>query len=49
MQPVGLHGAEAKPRVEAQLARAAHGCLHGLEALHQVILWKCAFAPYPSF
>jgi len=39
MQPVGLHGADAKPQDEAQLARAAHGFLHGLEALHKVTLW----------
>ena len=39
MQPVGLRGADAMPQNEAQLARAAHGCLHGLQALHQVTLW----------
>ena len=39
MQPVGLHGADARPQDEAQLARAAHGFLHGLEALHKVTLW----------
>ena len=33
MQPVGLSGSDAKPQDEAQFARAAHGCLHGLEAL----------------
>ena len=36
MQPVGLRGTDAKPRDETQLVRAAHGCLHGLEALHKV-------------
>ncbi|DBB06276.1 TPA: hypothetical protein ACH3X1_011852 [Trebouxia sp. C0004] len=35
MQPVGLRGADAIPEDEAQLARAAHGFLHGLEALHK--------------
>lgn len=29
MQPVGLRGADAIPEDEAQLARAAHGFLHG--------------------
>ncbi|KAL0054382.1 hypothetical protein WJX82_008061 [Trebouxia sp. C0006] len=33
--PMGLRGADAMPKDEAQLARAAHGCLHGLEALHK--------------
>lgn len=42
MQPVGLRGADAVPTDEAQLARAAHGCLHGLEALHKVTMWICA-------
>ena len=37
-QPVGLHGTDAKPQNEAQVAHAAHGCLHGLQALHQVTL-----------
>ena len=37
-QPVGLHGTDAKPQNEAQVAQAAHGCLHGLQALHQVTL-----------
>ncbi len=41
MQPVGLSGADAKPQDEAQLARAAHGCLHGLEALHKVTSCMC--------
>lgn len=41
LQPVGLRDAAAIPKDEAQLARAAHGCLHGLEALHQVTLWVC--------
>ena len=41
MQPVGLRGADAMPKDEAQLARAAHGCLHGLAALHKVTLWVC--------
>ncbi len=44
MQPVGLRGADATPKDEAQLARAAHGCLHGLEALHKVTLWVCVCA-----
>ena len=44
MQSVGLHGADAMPKDEAQLARAAHGCLHGLEALHKVTLWDCVRA-----
>ena len=39
MQPVGLRGADAIPEDEAQLARAAHGFLHGLEALHKVTSW----------
>ncbi len=38
---MGLRGADAAPKDEAQLARAAHGCLHGLEALHKVTLWVC--------
>ena len=41
MQPVGLRGARAMPEDEAQLARAAHGFLHGSEALHKVTLWGC--------
>lgn len=41
MQPVGLRGADAMPKDEAQLARAAHGCLHGLEALHKVTMRIC--------
>ena len=36
MQPVGLRGVDAMPKNEAQGARTAHGCLHGLEALHKV-------------
>jgi len=44
MQPVGLRGADATPKDEAQLARAAHGCLYGLEALHKVTLWVCVCA-----
>ena len=44
LQPVGLRGADAKPKNEAELARAAHGCLHGLEALHKVTSWVCMSA-----
>ena len=36
MQPVGLRDVDAMPKTEAQLAQTTHGCLHGLEALHQV-------------
>ena len=48
MQPVGLRGADAIPKDEEQLVRAAHGCLHGLEALHQVTSWACMCAVCPA-
>ena len=48
MQPVGLRGADAMPKIEAQLAQAVHGCLHDLEALHKVTSWVCVCATCPS-
>ena len=41
LTPVGLPPADARPTTEEQAAYAAHGFLHGLDAIHKVryIAW----------
>ena len=40
LTPIGLQHSHVKPRSEQEAARAAHGLLHGLLALHKV---RCCF------
>ncbi len=43
MQPVGLRNTYAEPKSEAELARTAHGLLHGIFHLHKVISFMHSF------
>ncbi len=44
LTPVGLQPADARPTTEEQAASAAHGFLHGLDAIHKVRSIACCIA-----